>query len=412
MTRARTELTEAIVRYADRFHTAIGPGHHVASPLGAWLVLALAARAADGERAGELADVLGMDLASAAARADRLLSRPHPLVSAAAAVWHRHEPTAELAQWMAQLPAPVEIGEIPDQAALDDWARRHTDGLIERFPIEVGHSVLVLLASALASRVSWEVPFELAPSAELGPGSEWARRVTTVLRAPADPRHEQFIARTERAGDVAVHAARARDGLLVASVIAAPDVPPSDVLAAAHRLAVELVDGGRPGAVSLFELPLGEGPIWGITEREATTKAADGREERYATWLPAWSADSTHDITGPRELGFPAAAAALAELLGLRHYLFEAKQAAMARYTRIGFEAAAVTALAVRLAAMRGRPGLRREARIRFAHPYAIVAVAAASAWPGSTYSPWHGLPVFSAWVTDPEDASESAAGT
>jgi hypothetical protein len=75
-------LSEAVVRYADRFHAALGTGHHVASPFGAWLLLALAARAASGDTRAELAQVLGDDVDDAAAWADALLSKPHPLVSA------------------------------------------------------------------------------------------------------------------------------------------------------------------------------------------------------------------------------------------------------------------------------------------------------------------------------------------
>jgi hypothetical protein len=44
-------------------------------------------------------------------------------------------------------------------------------------------------------------------------------------------------------------------------------------------------------------------------------------------------------------------------------------------------------------------PGKRREAELRFDHPYAVVATAAGA-------GPWAGLPVFSAWVTEPEDAT------
>ncbi len=49
--------------------------------------------------------------------------------------------------------------------------------------------------------------------------------------------------------------------------------------------------------------------------------------------------------------------------------------------------------------------GRHREARLRFAFPYAVVAVAEdldADGTPG----PWHGVPVFSAWVADPQDAA------
>jgi hypothetical protein len=302
------------------------------------------------------------------------------------------------------LPDLVETGPIPDQAALDAWASRHTDGLIDRFPITVDASVLLLLASALATRVSWEVPFQTVPATELGATSAWASRLTQVLRTPADPRHEQFIAGTERCGDVAVHAARARGGLLVASVIADPAMPVGEVLTAAHHIAVALADRQRLGAVSLFELPLGDGPLWTITERPAPATAADGRTERYSACLPAWSANSEHDLRDAI-LGFATAAAVLAQLLGLDEWRFEAKQAAMARYTRVGFEAAAVTGLAVRSAAVRSRDGICRDAQLRFAHPYAVVAVATDDPRL-RTDSPWHGLPVFSAWITDPEDAS------
>jgi hypothetical protein len=46
-------------------------------------------------------------------------------------------------------------------------------------------------------------------------------------------------------------------------------------------------------------------------------------------------------------LGFDAPAAALADLLGLVDHTYQARQSGMARYSRVGFEAAAVTALAV-----------------------------------------------------------------
>ena len=85
MAATRIGLSEAVVRYADRFHAAFSTGHHIASPSEAWLVLALTARAAPGDSCAELAEVLGGDIDNAAAWADALLSKPHPLVSAVAA---------------------------------------------------------------------------------------------------------------------------------------------------------------------------------------------------------------------------------------------------------------------------------------------------------------------------------------
>jgi len=81
----------------------------------------------------------------------------------------------------------------------------------------------------------------------------------------------------------------------------------------------------------------------------------------------------------------------------------------MARYSRTGFEAAAVSAIAVALA-MRV-PGKRREVILRFGHPYAVVAVTTGpTADPTGAASPWNGLPVFSAWVSEPEDATANAS--
>ncbi|MCG5436007.1 hypothetical protein PSH25_006315, partial [Micromonospora sp. PSH25] len=165
----RTDLHGPLSAYAARLHATVGDRHHVASPLGAWLLLAVAATAAGPEPATEgdappgLARALGADLASAAEVARALLDAPHPLVGSATALWHRSGqgdggPTA----WRAALPTTTEVGVLPDQAGLDDWAREHTLGLIETFPLRVGPDVVLALASALATRVSWATPFDVA----------------------------------------------------------------------------------------------------------------------------------------------------------------------------------------------------------------------------------------------------------
>jgi hypothetical protein len=402
-----------LAHYARRLHQVVGAGHHVASPLGAWLLLALAGPACAGDDLRQLEEILGADAGAAAGFAAELLAHPHPVVHAAAAVWGGNGPAtdARIASWQAGLPPEVDTGPVPGQAELDAWARRQTLGLIDRFPVQNGRRLIWLLATALAARVSWERPFDLAPASALGPASPWATALTRVLRTPHGPDngrvpgHDQFIAVTATAGDVAVHAASARDGLLVVSVAAAAQVPAADVLSAAYDLGTALAAGRPVTRRSLFDLPLGEGPAWTITEERTHTAAPGGREERCTAVLPAWSAHSTLELTDPR-LGFAT----------VRHALdpidpWQARQAAMARYTRIGFEAGAVTALAVALSAVLGRPGVRRTAELRFGHPFAVVAVADGNADPQDSdrtvpSSPWHGLPVFSAWVADPEDAT------
>jgi hypothetical protein len=181
------------------------------------------------------------------------------------------------------------------------------------------------------------------------------------------------------------------------------------VLSAAYDLGTALAADRPPARRSLFDLPLGDGAAWTITQERAGTAAPGGKEERCTAVLPAWSARSAHQLTDPR-LGFAA----------VRHALdpidpWQATQAAMARYTRTGFEAAAVTALAVALSAVIRKPGIRRTAELRFGHPFAVVAVTTgALASPGrhrpEPPGPWHGLPVFSAWVASPDDATAEPA--
>ncbi|MFF0154662.1 hypothetical protein [Micromonospora sp. NPDC005203] len=406
-----TDLHGPLAAYAARLHATIGDRHHVASPLGAWLLLAVCATAADSDPAAEdLARALGTDLASAAEVARTLLDAPHPLVACATALWHRAgQGGGGSAGWRATLPATTEVGALPDQAGLDAWARAHTDGLIDTFPLKVGPDVVFALASALATRISWATPFDAADARALGAGSAWTRRLRQVLRSPSQG-HRCAIVSGTPVGDAIVHAASAQSsdgaGLVVLSVAAAPQVSPAEVLAVAYDLSAGAADGTPPaGSRSLFDLPLGETPLWTLSEERVRTRARDGREERHTAVLPCWSARGEHDLSAP-ELGFPAATVALAGALAQPVRGFEARQTALARYGRYGFEAAAVTGM-FGLVSLPPE-GVARTAELRFGHPYAVVAVAS-DARPDGTAGPWHGVPVFSAWITDPEELSDSA---
>ncbi len=396
-------VTAAVIaRYAERFDSAVtAGGHGVSSPLGAWLLLALVGPAATGEQGIVIESLLGTDVVDAAQRADSLLADPPAVVGAAAAVWARSQfLTAEAEVWLTDLPGPVEQGDVPDQASADEWARRHTHGLIDRFPIALDPLTALVLASALVTRVSWEEPFDVVASSEMG--GPWPERVNSALSAP--PRHERFLA-ASAAGDVAVHAARSTDGLLVVSVIAAPNVNAGAVLVAAHEVAAALVERDASARRSLFDLPLGDGHSWTIIERvvERPASGPDRVEYVRSLVLPAWDARSEHDLLSA-DVGFAEAAAVLERFAdpAFAPFTFDARQVAMASYTRLGFEAAAVTAIGMRAgsAAPQRRTVTERLADIRFAHPYAVVAVVEPAA-----STTWAGVPVFSAWVADPSEA-------
>lgn len=143
-----TALYDPLARYAERFHAVVGDQHHVASPLGVWLLLELCGRASTGVTRDELTDVLGVDVMTAAAGAAALLDDPHPLVAAATACWTRPGLTTEaLRRWQAALPQSTTAGSLPEQPELDAWAREHTLGLIDAFPLKITPDVVLARAA-------------------------------------------------------------------------------------------------------------------------------------------------------------------------------------------------------------------------------------------------------------------------
>ena len=411
-TNLRPLTATLVARYAERFNAAFADGEHaVTSPLGAWLLLALVAPSADGDARLRLEDVLGTTADDAFARATVLLETPHPAVGLASGVWARREfLTTAYDRFAASLPEPVARGGVPTQAELDAWARTHSLGLIEHFPLEITDDTAIVLADALATDVRWDEPFQVVPSARSF-RAPWAESVSRVLSAPRT--HEMFIAETESAGHVAVHCARSSNGLAVVSVIADPSVAASSVHVAAHDVADIVLHRPRVARRrSLFDLPLGEGHAWTIRQFDAPDPPAT---EVVDAVLPAWEAASRHELMNVPAVGMCDGVAALVDMVSPEwpNRGGTAVQAARARYAARGFQAAALTTMLARTAGERDSgPATEpvRHALLRFDRPYAVVAVAladgSASSLPREAF-PWHGIPVFSAWVAEPTDAAD-----
>jgi hypothetical protein len=403
--------------YARRVTPAVLAEHRgasVSSALGVWLLLAACASAATGSSRAELEEALGCPAKEASRLLATFMADPPPALHAAIALWVAvNDATAELASWTRGLPEVVESGFMPSQGEADAWAGRETQGLIRRFPMSIDENTRVVLASALATKVQWEVPFDVVPAGDhCGPDSPWRGSLVRMLWDPAADGHAE-IARSEAAGLVAVHCAAAHDGLTVVSVSGAPDVDRSSVLAAAYEVAATVCGGWGRDACSLFDVPLGVGHSWEISEREVPVFVAEPRRERMAgVALPAWRVEDKLDLLRSPAFATAPALETLRTLIGPRpDDRCEATQAAVAAFGRHGFEAAAVTALGIRTAAMR-RPqaqAVERRAVLRFDHPYAAVAIAGRPMGPRSRFdapsSPdtsFPGLPLFAAWVHEP----------
>ena len=304
---------------------------------------------------------------------------------------------------------------MPSQAEADAWADRKTLGLIRKFPMEIDEFTRIVLASALATKVKWEVPFDVVPAAEhCGVASPWNGAVSRLLwDGSADSR--AMIARTDAAGVVAVHCAVAREDLTVVSVSGAPEVDRIAMLAGAYEVAATVCGEWGKGACSLFDLPLGAGHSWEISEREVPVFVPEPRIERVAgAALPAWHVEGTLDLTRSSPLG-----------RDRRSMLLRQTDRPPARRRVPGHPGRRRLLHAVRLRGRsgdgardsHGRPapaaGARRSERtavLRFDHPYAAVAIAGRPAGvlrgmsvgsPGPD-SPFPGLPLFAAWVHEP----------
>ena len=183
-----------------------------------------------------------------------------------------------------------------------------------------------MLASALATKVSWSRPFLLAPAADLGDDSPWRASLNLVLRSRSE--HEVGLF-SSPIGVLGVHVASADEGLDVHSVIGPPDVPAPDVIATWL--------GGATEKCDVFDLDLGDGHAWSLTEADGY-----GATAVSSAVLPAWSSSSEFDLMD-HTLGFGTAMALLNEDLPESAPLAKARQVARAEYTRTGFHAAAVT---------------------------------------------------------------------
>jgi Serpin (serine protease inhibitor) len=416
------ERVAALVdRYARRVYPAVLQQHvgaSVSSALGVWLLLAACAGAASGEHRTALEEALGCRADEASEVLAAFMASPPPALKAALAVWVAvAEATHELDEWVRGLPPAVESGFMPTKRDADAWAERNTLGLIKAFPLEIDECTRLVLASALATKVSWPIPFDVVPADEhLGEASPWRSMVKRLLW-DSRPGRRAMIVDTQAAGPVAVHHAVAAEDLTVISASGDPGVSREAMLDAAHEVAAYArVDSPIP-ACSLFDLPLGVGHSWQIAEREIPTDQAGRRVERIAgASMPAWRAESRVDLQASALFGSAPALETMRQLIGPRpDDLPEAVQAAVASFTRYGFEAAAVTTFGLRTSARREpeQTGTERTAILRFDHPYAAIAIAGRPTplrMPGQMAeqrTAFTGLPLFTAWVHEPQEADE-----
>lgn len=260
----------------------------------------------------------------------------------------------------------------------------------------------LMLASALVTDMRWRRP--LGGTDALG--GDFGQMVSRGLLLTDGV---QLVAETDAAGPVAVAAPGTGSALDVLSVMAAPDVAPPDTYAAAHQVAA-MLRGDARAARPIPPGDLTDGHAWTVTERREPRFGGPPVHFEWVSHLPAWTASSDHDLlTAP---GMPLVVEALAEFVVPEERPVEiaAQQTAVATYAKTGFTAAAVTAIGV---SPTGAPPrsmsevLVRRIEIRFNRPHAVLALAAHDDGPPA----WRGIPVFSAWVAEPQEVTAEQIG-
>ncbi len=381
----------AVNRLTASWASHVADRSGVLSGAGLWPLLAVLEWSADEPGRRELAAAVGVpadDAVEAAATVLDGLTKADG-VDAALGLWIRPEARVR-PEWRSAVPAET-LGELTgdpaaDQRALDAWASEHTGGLVDRFPVEIDPELMLTLATALALRTTWQQRFSDEP---LRPGSgPWRGRQLAGLTRQTRELDDVRVAETP-AGMLTLNAVAGDNGIDVHLVLGEDGRPPAEVLPAA----VDALTGApawRLGSDLLASGDVGGAPGVGIVAAQ---------RPGVATTTVRFTVRSEHDLLS------------LADVFGLAtvarpdrgHFssigavplrVDQAKQAAVAIFSAHGFEAAAVTAVGLRVVSM---PVHRAKAlAVRYDRPFGFVAVHRGS-----------GMVLFAGWVHDPQPWSE-----
>lgn len=317
-----------------RWCATFGGEDAVVSGAGLWPLLAVLAGAASGRARDELAAAVGVAAEQAhAAGLDMLKSLDTSReVSTAIGAWVRPGLTLR-EEWVRSMPAGT-VGELGDPAALDAWAHEQTQGLIKKFPVPITSDTVLALATALMAHTRWVTPFaEILYTPETGP---WQGHRGPGLYRTSHPDGSVSVLDN----DVTRVIVTGRGELDVHLLIG---VDPRDGVAAGLA--------ALDGAVDVrTELPVGTiAPCLSVSRRETY-----GGRDSVVLKLPPFEVENKHNLARHAALFGMSTAMNIhgSHFTGLASdplALNAAGQDVIARFDAEGFEAAAVTAVGMRL---------------------------------------------------------------
>lgn len=370
----------------------------VFSALGAWVLTAVIAggnpNSIPKEKLIQLETTLGMSLHVAYETAVELIKEAPEVVKASLGAWLRPDyvQSDEVAsKWLNNIQGTgvlhSQVG-LPSQAELDDWADKATLGLIKTFPYQINSETLVLIATALASKVAWREPYSVEGASETMINA-WGQESVLFSKKP-----ETFLLQLED-GIYAVHykdSDKASNGLRVLSVIGPKEADAGEIIQVANMIASDF-SYFYEQRINVEELPVDAVLPDFASIEDSVQRVLNGNTDlKYRTYLPAWSGECVWDIN---DLGLVDSLYAISTV----ELPVEAKQSIVASYNKNGFEAAAITYFAI---AGTSLPRISEERvrtlEVNFSHPYAVVAYVPASV-ANESHSSWRNIPVYNAWV-------------
>jgi hypothetical protein len=392
-----SELADIISNYSHIFHSVFEESlnekeNFIASPLGAWLLMAIIAGSNEEsyteEEHAEISSILHTSISHAYSLANELLATTHSDIAASVGAWFNQIGliSQDVTTWTNNLKNNnvVEYYDIiPTQNEIDKWTEEKTLGIMKSFPGSITERTQLLIATVLATKISWRTFFNVVPNTL----ETWDTQ--ELLQAPQE--HYQQLVRASSGELLGIHAATSQDGgLTVLSVVGEDDISLVDLMNEAHKIALDYGVRQEYPSVNPSEIEP-QGDFWEVNAAKVT--GYNVQEFVYITTLPAWEAESDHKLKDP-SLQFNTIVNPLANALDTPDV--EIAQAAKAAFNTNGFEAAAVTFAMFASASMpQQQTKIVYTTQINFNKPYVVVAVA--NHQPNQKV--WKGIPVFSAVV-------------
>jgi len=391
------DVVRAVNNLTTRWARELPEGNSVVSGLGLWPLLAILATAADEPGRAELAAAAGLPADQGSRQALALIQAIDGSADlhAALGVWVSEQ--LKLAETFdSVMPAPL-VGMLTgqsavDKAKLDAWASEHTNDLIREMPVQLDPDVMLVLASALSLRTTWVRPFtekiRRVPDGLWAGSWHWLERVDRNLDSVRRYEHPAaaWLSVVTVEGDADV------DVLLG---IGQPQVARADVLAGLLDVAVRPADG-VPGSALIEQAEPGAQVAPGVTVVQTTESRPD-----LKLTLPSFNVEVEHDLLQLGELfglstvsSVPGTSGHFSAISPMPLAIGQAKQKVLARFFATGFEAAAVTAMAMTRAAMVTRHERRLEVALE--QPFAFAAVLRESR-----------LPIVAGWVATPTEPGD-----